>query len=450
MKIAVLGGGITGLTAGFYLAKNGNQVVIFERENLLGGMAAGFKAPGWDWYLEKTYHHLFANDYHFLNFAKEIGFHRIFFKAPETASLYTNPKSEILNSKQKQRFNGLEFSIYPLDTPLNLVKFPKLNFLEKLRVGLVVVFLKLSPAFSFFEKQTAKEFLTKTMGNKGWKILWQELFRKKFGKYAGDILASFFWARIKKRTKNLGYIEGGFQTFIDFLAQKNKDLGVVIKKNCPVERVEKRGTMLRVYYQHRPTNQPATKLNRETFDLIVSTLPTVALTKIGEKLFPRSYLKRLGRIQYLHSLTLILETEQPLLKKTYWLNNAVSEIPIMGFFQHTNFIDKSHYNNHHILYLGWFVDKNNQLLKMRKGEILAFVKPYLEKVSPFKPQIISSFLFKTPFSQPIYDKQFPKNKPDFKTPVKNFYLANLDMTYPYDRGVNYGVKLAKEVAQIVL
>ncbi|MFN4212888.1 MAG: FAD-dependent oxidoreductase, partial [Microgenomates group bacterium] len=140
MKIAILGGGFSGLTAGYYLAKKSHQVTIFEKEKILGGLASGFKVDNWDWYLERTVHHLFANDYHILNFAKEVGFNKIFFKEPETASLYKNPEFETLNSKRYQnpnvsnskqksfghlnfsnwnlfRISNLEFRIFPLDTP---------------------------------------------------------------------------------------------------------------------------------------------------------------------------------------------------------------------------------------------------------------------------------------------------------------------------------------------
>ena len=189
MKIAILGGGITGLTAAYYLAKKNHQITIFEKEKILGGLAAGFKTNNWDWYLERAYHHLFANDSDILNFAKEIRFNKIFFRSPETASLFNN---ETMNQS-----NNL--TIYPLDTPLDLLKFPYLNIVDKLRAGIVITFLKLSPFLSIYEKQTSKEFLKKTMGEKVWNILWQQLFRGKYGDYAENILASFIWARIKKR-----------------------------------------------------------------------------------------------------------------------------------------------------------------------------------------------------------------------------------------------------------
>jgi hypothetical protein len=52
--------------------------------------------------------------------------------------------------------------------------------------------------------------------------------------------------------------------------------------------------------------------------------------------------------------------------------------------------------------------------------------------------------------QPIFDATFIQNKPDFITSTPGFIIANLDMTYPYDRGTNYAVQLGNKAAEIVL
>src|SRR4030042_3056566 len=224
MKIAILGGGITGLVCAYYLNKKGHRVYIFEKEKNLGGMAAGFKEPGFEWYIEKNVHHLFSSDKNILDFAKEIGFNDIFFKKSKTGNLY--------NSKINSR-------IIPLDTPQDLLRFPYISFFDKIRTGVMILFFKLTPFLRFFEKITAKDFIIKTTGYRAWSTLWEELFRKKFGKYAGNILASFFWARIKKRTKKLGYIKGGFQEFINFIENKIVGSGVFIKKQYEVQKIKK-------------------------------------------------------------------------------------------------------------------------------------------------------------------------------------------------------------------
>ena len=421
MKIAILGGGITGLTAAYYLAKDGHRVTIIEKEKVLGGLAAGFKSNNWNWYLERAYHHLFSTDSDILNFAEEIGFNKIYFKSPITASLFL-----IKNSK---------FKILPLDTPVDLLKFPYLSFIDKIRAGIVISFLKLSPFLTMYKNMTSEIFLKKSMGINVWNTLWKQLFRGKFGKYAEIISASFIWARIKKRTKALGYIEGGFQIFINYVENLLKSLRVNLLTGYEIKEIKKRGEKFVV--------------NNQTYDIIISTLPTPVLTKLTSNIFSEKYLSRFNKLKYLHAITLILETNNSVLNKTYWLNICTDKIPFMILAQHTNFADKKNYNNHHLAYIGWYVNGDSKLLKMDKDQLLNYVLPHLKKITNHQLLVTNHFAFKAPYAQPIFDHDFEKNMPTFKTSDKNFFVANLDMTYPYDRGTNYAVKLGKQVAGMI-
>ena len=57
MKVAIIGGGVGGLGAGYEIAKAGHQVVIFEKAPFLGGLASTFNVGGGR--LERFFHHLF-------------------------------------------------------------------------------------------------------------------------------------------------------------------------------------------------------------------------------------------------------------------------------------------------------------------------------------------------------------------------------------------------------
>ena len=52
-------------------------------------------------------------------------------------------------------------------------------------------------------------------------------------------------------------------------------------------------------------------------------------------------------------------------------------------------------------------------------------------------------------AQPLYTTEFSKIVPQYKTPVPNLYFANMEQTYPYDRGTNYAVKVGKEVTSFI-
>lgn len=406
-----------------------NKVIVLEKSNLLGGLAAGLKVSDWDWSLDRNYHHLFANDQDVLLFLQEIGLGGVFFRGPETVSLY--------------KVND-NYRTFPVDTPQDFLNFPLLSFPEKIRSGAVVALLKILPFGSFCEKQSAARFLRSTMGKRVWEVLWRELFRKKFGKYAENILAAFIWARIKKRTKTLGYIEGGFQALVDYLEKAVGRRGVKIKKECAAISVVKKHNQFHVVCREKGKKQTLVG------DVVVSTLPAPALIPLVGNLFSADHINRLKKIKYLAATNLILETKKPLFDNAYWVNVCDPQLPIMGLIQHTNFIDKKNYNNHNILYVGNYMDYGSPLWRLDAQRALDFYLPYLKKINPQFPAEIYNFYYsKTPLAQPLFDREFPRNKPKMITQVRNFYLANLEMTYPYDRGINFAVKLGKQVALLI-
>ena len=62
MTTVIIGGGITGLSAGYHID---DQVIILERDNTtLGGLCSSYHIEGdCNYYIEKFYHHLFEQDH---------------------------------------------------------------------------------------------------------------------------------------------------------------------------------------------------------------------------------------------------------------------------------------------------------------------------------------------------------------------------------------------------
>lgn len=438
MKIAVLGGGITGMTAAYEISKKNHNVVLFEKQTDLGGLASGFKDEKWKWPLEKNIHHLFSNDKDIISFAKKIGYRDIIFKTTKTGSYYpitADFPKDYRTLLHSDMIRAPEGQVIPLDKPRDVLLFPYLGLISKLRIAITIVFLKISPFFPFlYERINAEKFILFTMGKRTWNVLWRELFRKKFGKYAGIILASFLWARITKRTKKLGYFKGGFNSFINHLEGKLLERSVAVRKNTNINLIVKKGDQYLI--------------NNEGFDVVVSTLPTPILIDAGINIFPAVYINKLKKIKYMHAVSLILQTNKTIFDKYYWINILDRKNEIMGIVQHTNFMDRQNYNNNHIIYVYNYFPTDDIKVKLSKDQIYNFYIKNLKQIDPYIEKKIKKYdIFFGPFAQPIFDKEFIKNKPDFITPAKNFFIANLDMTYPYDRGTNYAVKLGKEVSR---
>jgi len=396
MKIAIVGGGFTGLTAAYELSKRGHRVSLFERDDHLGGLAYGFRQKNWQWHLEAAYHHLFTNDDAIIHLCRELNVPLII-KRPITANLYKG-------------------KTYQFDSPKHLMQFPYLAFTDKLRTGLLAAFCKVYPFWQTLEGITAKQFAIGIGGSASWRTIWEPLMSAKFGKYADTIAASWLWARIHKRTPSLAYIEGGFQTLVNALADAIKKRGGKISLNSEFK-----------------------NLNSE-FDRTLLTIPTPVAARLVPQLSTTA-------IPHLHAQVLILETEKPILKDIYWLSITDRSYPFLAVVQHTNFMDKKHYGGHHLTYIGNYLPSDHPYLKMTKEQLLKKFLPYIKRISQNSElRTLNSYLFVGPFAQPVHQLHYSQKAPKFNTPIPNVYLANMDSIYPWDRGTNYAVELGQRAA----
>ncbi len=436
MKVAIIGAGFTGLSAAYYLTKQGHNVEIYELDSRPGGLAVGYKELGWDWTLESHYHHWFTNDKSVLSLADEIN-HRVYSPRPKTSSF-------------------VEGGIYQLDSPTSLLKFPKLNIFDRFRVGVSLVFLRYNPFWKPLEKYKAEPYLKFAMGNRAYKMLWEPLMINKLGKYAKDVSLSWFWARVYKRTPSLAYPEGGFLNFAKHLEREIEKKGGKFYYNSEVLELTSNGNPqvklrnIRNLKGRSALFSQARKLEIRNYDAVVVTLPSIFFLKIAKGL-PTSYRNKLGKLKGIGAMNLILRLKNQFLTDgTYWLSICDTKSPILAIVEHTNFMNSKNYNNEHIVYVGNYMETSDPRFKMSEKELLRLYDPWLMRINPgYKSSVISYKLFRAPFAQPIITPNYSKRIPPFKTPLKNVYLANIEQVYPWDRGTNYAVELGEKIAGII-
>ena len=430
MKIAIVGAGIAGLSAAYDLARKGSHSIhIYEAGSQAGGLATGFRGrPGWEWPLERFYHHLFTNDDAILGLTEEIGAsHLLEIHHPTTAMHYKGTN-------------------YPFDTPVRLLQFPHLPLITKLRMGAVLAFLKYwpRPPWRVYDGIGADPWLEGWMGARGYRTLWQPMLEGKFGPHFKDVNLAWFWARIYKRTPRLGYYRGGFQGFVDALTAKVQAQGVTLALETPVAQIasDSGGHLWVTPQDESPV----------AFDAVLSTVSPKLMAKLTPGL-PADYLGGLTQLRSMGAVVLTVALDRPLLTDgTYWVNVPKAEkLPFLALVEHTNMIDPVHYAGDHLLYLGDYLDPSHPYFSMSQAELQAEFLPALSRFNPnFSAEWVTGvWLHKEVYAQPVPVQGYAARIPAIRTPLAGLYFASMSQVYPWDRGTNYAVEMGRRVAEMI-
>ena len=260
MKIAIIGGGMTGLTLAYELSKDKiHDITIYEREKEVGGLAAGFQIEGQ--YIERFYHHIFKTDKDIISLVGELGLN-------DKLHWY-NDNTAILHKQKIYSFVGAK----------DLLKFSPISFISRIRTGIIALYLQNEKNWKKFENITASEWLPKYFGRQSYETIWKPILKGKFSDRYNKISMAWLWARIHTRfgskdkgdshTK-LGYFEGGFQIIVDALLKKLNENGVKIL-----------------------TSQNITSLLEKENDLVIATVPNKIFAMLGGDKLPKEYVEKI-------------------------------------------------------------------------------------------------------------------------------------------------------------
>ncbi|HUG17323.1 MAG TPA: NAD(P)/FAD-dependent oxidoreductase [Thermomicrobiales bacterium] len=436
-RIAVIGGGVLGLTAAYRLAQLGHAVTLWEQAERLGGQAAAFPV-GNGAYLEYFYHHLFMSDTAIVSLIEELGI------------------GDALVWRESNTGFIAEGRIWPLTGATDLLRLGFIPMVDRIRIGLVTLYLqritRAGRRWKRFERVTAWEWLRRAVGQTAFDRVWGVQLRAKFGPRAEEVAMVWFWNKVFLRTQSrpgllaseqLGYIIGSFNVLIDRLADAGRELGVDIRP----------GTGVAELHEGKDPSSRFTVVGTDgrsdEQDIVLATIPSPFLLRLAPQL-PEPYRSKLTSATYQGAVVTLLQMSHPL-SSTYWLNIGDERLPFTGIIEHTNMIGAEHYGGSHFAYVGKYVDWDHPYVTMDDEALLREYIPKLQIVNPeFDESRIERFwVFRERAAQPLVGLNYSAGIPEHRTPVDGLYLANTAQIYPEDRGTNYSVDLGNRIADMI-
>ncbi len=424
-QVAIIGGGLTGMSAADALTARGVRCTLYEREATLGGLAGSFQVDG-AW-LERFYHHLFTSDTAMAELIERLGYGHLLEWLPTSNSYYAG-------------------GIYRLSTPFDLLRFKRIGLLDRIRLGLLYVKTMFVNDWRPLEEITARDWLIRMAGANVYHAVWEPLLRSKFGAYADQVAAVWIWNKLKlrgssrgkKQEERLGYVRGGFGQVIVAWEQDLRKRGVDVQLETPVEHI--------VVKDGGAVGVEAGGAFHAYDAVLVTTAPSILCDLTPD--LPGDYADALRAIPYLANVCLVMRLDRSL-SNTYWLNVGEPDIPFTGVIEHTNMQRPEDYGGAHLVYISRYLTAEDPVFSMTKEQVLDSYLPYLQRMfRGFERSWVQElWAWRERYTQPVIGLHYSQRKPSFQTPVGGLWLSCMAQVYPEDRGMNYAVVFGRKVAE---
>jgi protoporphyrinogen oxidase len=329
---------------------------------------------------------------------------------------------------------------------LKALLFPGLGWgLNKIRFGLVGLYLRLTNNWRALEQVTVDAWMRKWAGDAVYELMWEPLMIGKFGeRYAKQVNMAWMWARLKARSTRLGTYRGGFQAFADDLAEQLRKMGVTICLDTSVSHIEPHDSGLLTL---------TTSAGPVQCDQCLSTVSPARMVKMSP-LLPADYLQGLLNLKSMGAVVLVLALKHQLSEQGYyWYNLPKSAgFPFLALVEHTNYLSPEYFGGDHIVYMGDYLEADHEYFRLEEDELVKRFLPSLRRInSKFRPDWVNkTWLFRTKYAQPVPLVNHSKDIPSIQTPVPGLYFASMSQVYPWDRGTNFAVELGRRAALIMM
>ncbi|MBL7197205.1 MAG: FAD-dependent oxidoreductase [Candidatus Omnitrophica bacterium] len=441
-EIVIIGGGLSGLVLGYFLAKEKYKCIIIEKEDRLGGLSAVYRVD--NFFIEYFYHYFLARDKHIIRLLDEL-----------------NLSSEVIWQKVKVgllSFRGKEFLGYASNQRIRTYS-TGWDFLTNEDFGIKDKYLLgrlYSAIFSLkdireIENITAKDWIIAITNKRIYERIFEPILFTKWGKERDRISASWLVARLgarldfKKYFKSneyVGYPRASFEKVFSKLEQEIVSAGsTILRKTEVIELRHKNQKIEEVVYVSE------SKKKAIATNCVINTTALPILMKIVS--LPDKIAEECGRIEYQHVICACLGLKKSLTKVLNVVCPPGTNL-FNGLVEHTNIVPRKLYNNQSIVYLFKYLNTKTDEWNWTDEEIVDKWTEGLKVLFPAfrENDLLWKRVSRTEFGDPLSILNYSQIMPSGLSPIKGLFLTGL-CRIPYVQDCNNLIRLAqKDVVEL--
>lgn len=424
MKIAVLGAGPMGLATAYQLVKDGHQPLLFEADDRLGGMTAGFDFGGLP--IERYYHFHCLSDHGFLQMLDELGI------------------ADKMHWRETRMGWWYQGRVQDWGNPLALLRFKGLGPVAKFRYGLHAFCATRRRQWQDLDRENAADWIRRWVGQQAWDTLWRPLFEYKFYHHANHLSAAWIWSRIHRvgrsryslMREKLGYLEGGSETLLQAMAAAITTGGGRIFLSSPVQRViTTQGRVSALQLAGQDSVVPV--------DQVISTVPMPFVPQLIPDL-PDAVLAQYRALNNIAVVCVIVKLREALTDK-FWLNINDPHMDIPGLVEYSNLRPLPHA----VVYVPFYLPTDHPSFADSDTVFADKVRRYLKTIKPAlrDNDVLDIRVSRYRHAQPICPPEFLSQLPPYQTGIDGLWVADTSCYYPQDRGISESIDFGRRLAR---
>lgn len=399
----VIGAGIAGLVTALRLAQRGERVIVVESESAVGGLTRPWEIGGIHW--DRFYHVVLGSDHDTIALLNEIGIaDRLVMRSVKT-NLYVEGK------------------LYPFSTPFDLLSFPELTPLDKIRLVATIAHARYTKNDDAYEWEGVLQYLTRWSGARNVDRIWRPLLRAKLGEHHANASAAFIRATIKRlqgaRRNGVGgecygYVRGGYATVLQALERTLHDRGVELVLGRRVCEVAASEHHVRVTLDEREIEA----------DRAILTVPSPVCAAIAPQLSPFER-RVLAQDQYFGVACVSLLVNRRL-GDAYVTNVADAAFPFTGIINMSALVDRRDLGGYDLVYLPKYAPPEDQTMTLSDDVLVSQAARGLSRVfTGFnEADVVAARVARAPYVFPFPRLGRAQSLPPARTSVPRLAIVN--------------------------